>query len=119
MMKWEKAPADLIARFDRLLPPDPNVERRKMFGYPCVFVNGNMAAGLFGSKMFVRLSEAERASLIEKRGASALEPMPGRPMKEYIVIPAGIMTSDEAVRKLMARSLAYTGTLPPKSKKRK
>jgi hypothetical protein len=45
-MVWQKSPAALIARFDELLPKDPRVARRKMFGYPAAFVNGRMFAGL-------------------------------------------------------------------------
>ncbi len=53
MAKWEKSPQALVQLFDRVLPESPNVERRKMFGYPCAFVNGNMFAGLFAKQMFV------------------------------------------------------------------
>ena len=117
MNKWEKSPADLVAHFDRICPHDPAVERRTMFGYPCAFINGNMVMGLFGSKMFVRLPEDERKALVDKQGASPLEPMPGRPMKEYVVIPPGILARDAALKRLVTRSLEYAKTLAPKEKK--
>jgi len=53
-----------------------------MFGNISAFVNGNMFAGLFGNDLFVRLSKESRKELLEKQGASLLEPMKGRPMKE-------------------------------------
>jgi len=43
---WRKSPDDLIALFYAALPEDPRVERRKMFGYPCAFVGGNLFSGL-------------------------------------------------------------------------
>jgi TfoX/Sxy family transcriptional regulator of competence genes len=117
MKKWEKSPADLVAYFDRLIPRDPAVERRTMFGYPCAFVNGNMVTGLFGSKMFVRLPEDERMALVDKQGATPLEPVPGRIMKDYIVVPPGILARDAALKRLVSRSLDYAKTLAPKEKR--
>jgi TfoX/Sxy family transcriptional regulator of competence genes len=117
MNKWEKSPASLIERFDRIVPRDPAVERRTMFGYPCAFVNGHMAAGLFGTKMFVRLPEDERKAFLETQGGTIFEPLPGRVMKEYAVVPAALLARDAALKRLVSRSLDYAGTLPPKVKK--
>jgi len=38
-MAWRKSPEPLIQLFDEALPDDPLIERRKMFGYPCAFIN--------------------------------------------------------------------------------
>jgi len=46
MTTWKKVPAELAAAFDAALPPAVDVERRKMFGCPTAFVNGNLFAGL-------------------------------------------------------------------------
>lgn len=117
MNKWEKSPASLVAHFDRILPRDPTVERRTMFGYPCAFVNGYMVTGLFGKKMFVRLPENERKALMDKQGAIPLEPIPGRVMKDYVVVPPGLLARDAALKRLVTRSLDYAKTLAPKAKK--
>jgi TfoX/Sxy family transcriptional regulator of competence genes len=119
MKKWEKSPETLVAHFDRILPGDPAVERRKMFGYPCAFVNGHMFSGLFGREMFVRLTEKERAGIIVKQGAMPFEPLPGRVMKEYVVVPPGLLARDAALKRLVTRSLEYAKTLAPKEKKAK
>ena len=50
------------------------------------FVNRNMFVGVFGSDVFVRLSEADRVQILEE-GASVFEPIHGRPMKEYVTMP--------------------------------
>ena len=117
MPKWEKSPEALILLLDRVLPEAPNIERRKMFGYPCAFVNGNMFAGLFGSQMFVRLPEKERLSMITDQGAKPLEPMPGRPMKDYIVVPPALMIHETTLKSLFSRAMAFGASLPPKIKK--
>lgn len=44
MPKWTKAPASLVAQFGRAVEPLPDVETRKMFGYPAAFTGGQMFA---------------------------------------------------------------------------
>jgi hypothetical protein len=55
-MAWMKTPRGLVDLFDESMPDDPRLERRRMFGCPCVFVNGNMCAGLIEDRMIARLS---------------------------------------------------------------
>ena len=45
-MKAELSPPALIATLSRLAGGFSGIERRKMFGYPALFINGNMFAGL-------------------------------------------------------------------------
>ena len=66
---WRKSPDDLIALFYAALPEDPRVERRKMFGYPCAFVGGNLFTGLHQEDVIVRLAEKDRLAVIDKQGA--------------------------------------------------
>jgi TfoX/Sxy family transcriptional regulator of competence genes len=73
-----------------------------------------MFAGLFGNDIFVRLSEENRQDLLAEKGASLLEPMKGKPMKEYVVIPKAWMKKPETIRLWLSRSLDSTGMLPPK-----
>jgi TfoX/Sxy family transcriptional regulator of competence genes len=114
-MPWKKAPDELIATFDEALPADGRVERRKMFGFPSAFVNGQMFTGLFQEEMFVRLAESERDKLLSS-GWHLFEPMPGRPMREYVVIPKGVLDDRAGVRKWVKRALDYAAALPPKKK---
>jgi len=88
-----------------------------MFGYPCAFVNRNMFAGLFGEEMFLRLTAAERAKMMKNQGAKPFEPMPGRVMKEYIIVPSGLLGNSPGLKRLIARSMQFAKTLKPKMKK--
>jgi TfoX/Sxy family transcriptional regulator of competence genes len=62
--------ADGAARvfFESLLPVDPMVLARPMFGNVGGFVNGNMFMGVLGRDVFVRLDEAGRAELLREEG---------------------------------------------------
>jgi TfoX/Sxy family transcriptional regulator of competence genes len=115
-MAWTKSPQALVDLFEESLPDDPRVERRKMFGYPCIFVGGNMCAGLHQLSMLVRLSPADAAAL---PGAKPFEPMPGRPMRGYVLVPDDVLTDEAALAGLIVKAVAFTATLPPKEKKPK
>lgn len=114
--KWIKAPDSLVATWDAVFPPDPRAERRKMFGYPSGFVGGNMFGGLFQDSMMLRLSEPDRAAM---PGAKPFEPMPGRPMKEYVEVQTKIVDDEKELRKWIVRSFDFAASLPPKVKKTK
>jgi TfoX/Sxy family transcriptional regulator of competence genes len=116
-VEWIKAPENLIERFNDVLPDHPEIERRKMFGYPCAFVNGNLFSGLHAATMFVRLPDAERNTLLQIDGAHLLEPMPGRAMREYVVLPDAILGDDESLTQWLETSFTCALALPPKVKK--
>ena len=117
--RWTKAPPALIEAFAAALPDDPRVERRSMFGYPAAFVNGQMFSGLHQDDWMLRLGEAERAKLLALPGAKPFEPMPGRPMREYAVLPPALHTDRRAARRWLAKALAYASALPPKTSRTK
>ena len=114
-MQWKKTPPALAASFDRAAPKDPRVVRKPMFGYPALFLNGNMFAGTFQDKVVARLAEADRAKVI-KNGGKQFEPMPGRPMKEYIVVPATDVARPAALAAWLERARTHAETLPAKAK---
>ena len=115
-MKLPKSPPSLLQLFDAL-QREVGGERKQMFGHPCAFENGHLFTGLFGDGFFVRLGERERLQLIDSLGAVPFEPMKGRPMKEYMVLPASMLDDEEAVASWMRRALEYARSLPPKEKR--
>jgi TfoX/Sxy family transcriptional regulator of competence genes len=116
MPKFTKTPAEVVAAFDAASPSRSDIERKMMFSYPALFAKGNMFAFTFGARIAVRLSEAGRAKAA-KAGARPFEVMPGRPMGEYVEVPAKDMKG-APLKKWMADGLAYADTLPAKTKKR-
>ncbi len=118
MPKFTPAPEALKATFAKAIDGLPGIEPRKMFGYPCAFVNGQMFMGVFADRLMLRLSDADRAKFLKLPGAKPFEPMPGRVMKEYVEVPRAVTGSAE-LRKWLKKSLAYAQSLPPKAKKSK
>jgi TfoX/Sxy family transcriptional regulator of competence genes len=114
-MAWEKSPQELADRFGRVLDRFPDAERRKMFGYPAAFVGGNMVTGLHQRDWVVRLSEAEQDAA-RADGATSFEPMPGRPMKNFVALPAAILDDEEALTAWVERAVGHGKSLPPKTR---
>ena len=114
-MKFVAAPPELVALFNAVRPVDHQhrIEPRKNLGYPSCFIGGHMFMGLFADKMMLRLSPEDREELISKGGA-VFEPVPGRPLKEYVTVPASVLESQTALRDWVHRSLTYGSSLPPK-----
>jgi len=75
-----------------------------------------MFCGLFGEDLFVRVSDEDQAK-IRKQGGKAFEPMPGRAMTGYVVVPSGWRKKPEAARSWIVTALSWSNALPPKGPK--
>ena len=113
MPKWKAAPQEWIDAFDAALPDD--VERRKMFGYPAAFVNGNMAAGLHRDDLVLKLNDNDRDALMKAGGKPFV--VMGRTMGAFVVAPSEFRKKTAELKKWLGRSIAYASSLPPKKKK--
>lgn len=113
-MDFRKSPQSLIDAFAAVVPGPP-AQQRKMFGYPAAFVNNNMFMGLFAESMMVRLPEELRNPLLRLEGAKMFEPMPGRPMREYVVLPAPLIADRTQLAEWVAKSFDYARSLPAKT----
>jgi TfoX/Sxy family transcriptional regulator of competence genes len=114
-MDWTKSPPELVTLFDEVVPKAPGVERRKMFGYPAAFTNGNMFAGLHANKMVLRLPDDVYREFLAA-GAEPFEPMPGRPMKGYAAAPASLLADKPALSAWLERSFEGIAKMPAKEK---
>jgi hypothetical protein len=103
--------------FRSIVPDDPRVEVKPMFGNLGAFVNGNMFMGLFGSSVGVRLSPADAAALMEIEGSGPFGPAE-RPMGGYVSLPPGMLRTPD-VKSWVARALDHAATMPPKAAKRR
>jgi TfoX/Sxy family transcriptional regulator of competence genes len=116
---WTKAPEALVRLFNMAIEQLPQAETRQMFGYPAAFTNGKMFAGLHQDNMVLRLPDDERSLFLQQPGARVFEPMPGRPMREYVVAPPALLASTADLVAWLEKAFAYTSTLPPKKPSRR
>jgi TfoX/Sxy family transcriptional regulator of competence genes len=115
MPTFSPPPADLVTRFQEATSNLQDAEPRKMFRFPAVFVHGNMFASLFNVSLIVRLPAHEREAM-SVLGGRPFEPMPGRPMREYVAVPDAIVRSHTDLIGWLTKARAYAETLPAKSK---
>ncbi len=115
-MKMPKPTEKAKEAFSALIPGEPAITLRPMFGNLAAFVNGNMFAGLFGEGMFVRLPDAEAEKVI-KQGGKWFEPMAGHRMGGYVMVAADWQKTPGTVKPLVNRALTLTREMPAKVKK--
>lgn len=114
-MHLPKATRAAIALFESIRPTAPNVSVRAMFGQPAAFRAGHLFLGVFGDAVFLRMSETDRQAARRLPGARPFEPMPGRAMREYVVLPTSVLSDPPRARAWIERSLGYVSTLPTKT----
>jgi TfoX/Sxy family transcriptional regulator of competence genes len=103
-------------RFRSIVPDDPRVEVKAMFGNLGAFVNGNMFMGLFGADVGVKLAPADADELRAIEGAGPFGPAE-RPMGGYVSLPSSVIGAPEGQR-WVDRALGYVGAMPPKAPKK-
>ena len=99
-----------------LIPEDPAVEVKPMFGNLGAFVRGNMFAGLFGPAVGVRLDETAQRELATIAGSGPFGPAQ-RPMGGYLSLPEAWRAQPDLAAGWVAKALDHVRTLPPKVKK--
>lgn len=116
--EWKKPEPALVDRFYAALPDHPAAERKKMFGYPACFVNGNFFAGMHNDSYVVRLPGGLREKFAALASAEVFDPMgTGKGMKDWWLIPAQVSDSEAALTELLAGTFDEVINLPPKEPK--
>jgi TfoX/Sxy family transcriptional regulator of competence genes len=106
------------AAFSKLVPDEPAVALKPMFGQLSAFVNGNMFCGIFGEELMVRLPESEIA-VVKKHGGRDFEPMPGHKMGGYVIVPGDWRAKPAPAAALIKKALAHARAMPAKTAKTK
>lgn len=61
--------------------------RGSMFGMPMLKDGTKMFAGVYGDAMTFKLGPEDLTAALETTGVEPFEPMPGRPMREWVLVP--------------------------------
>ncbi len=118
MPKFTKSSPEIVERFRAALARHgaPDLTLKPMFGYQCAWIGGNMMTGLFADEWWVRVSEPDREALLALPGAHPFEPMPGRSMGRYVVLPSDVLADDASLDPWLDKAIEFTRTMPPKKK---
>lgn len=85
---------------------------KRMFGGIAFLLNGNMAVGVHGDDLIVRVAKADHEALLAEPGARPFD-MTGRPMAGWLLV-SGEVLDDAVLAAWVSRGTAYAGSLPPK-----
>ena len=104
---------DLAERVRDLLSARSEVSERKMFGGIAFMVAGNMACGVLGEDLIVRLGDEEGEKALAEDGVRPFD-FTGKPMKGIVYVAAD-RTSDEAgLAEWVEAGADYAASLPAK-----
>jgi TfoX/Sxy family transcriptional regulator of competence genes len=104
---------DLAQRVREVLAARSEVSERKMFGGIAFMVDGNMACGVLGEDLIVRLGEEEGARALSEEGVRPFD-FTGRPMKGIVYVSAERTSDDAGLTEWVEAGADYALSLPPK-----
>jgi hypothetical protein len=87
---------------------------KKMFGGIAFILDGNMACGVTGNDLMVRIGPDAFDQAILAPGARPFD-MTGRPMKGWLVVAGDAVAGEAELRDWVAQGVAYAASLPPKT----
>ena len=105
----ENAAARLRAELGTL----PGLTEKKMFGGICFLLGGNMACGVLGDDLIMRVGVAQHAASLAQPGTRVFD-FSGKPMAGWVTVaPAGYASAEDLAR-WVKLAVAYAGSLPAK-----
>ena len=104
---------DLAERVRDALAPRAGIRERKMFGGVAWMLDGNMACGVIGEDLLVRLErdEVEAALALEHVGPMDFT---GRPMSGFVLVDAAGVADDEELARWVDTGADFAASLPAK-----
>ena len=105
----------LAQRIRAALPGMPGLAEKKMFGGIGFLLDGNMACGVSGQNLLVRLSPADTDAALAQPHVRVFD-MTGRPMRGWVLVESAGVESADALERWVAQGIAFAQTLPPKEK---
>ena len=106
--------AKLAARVRVVLGEMPGLVEKQMFGGVGFLLRGNMAVGVHGANLIVRVPADETAAMLKQPHTHPFD-ITGRPMRGWLLVqPEGLKTK-AALARWVQRSLDFALTLPPKT----
>ncbi len=90
-----------------------HVSEKKMFGGLCFMDRGNMACGIVGDKMMLRLSKELVAEYRTEPDTADMD-FTGRPMPSMMYVLPEAIADDDQLRVWVERALSFSSGLPSK-----
>ena len=103
----------LAQRVREALAGEPRVTEMAMFGGLAFLLAGNMAVGVAGDELMVRVGADGRDEALGQPHVRVFD-MSGRPMKGWVLVaPEGLATASQ-LHEWVRRGVTFARSLPPK-----
>ena len=103
----------LATRISGLLATRPGFSEKKMFGGVGYLFYGNMACGVNGENLIVRVGPENYQSALSDPDTDVFD-MTGRPMTGWVVVKPSGTGADENLIEWVERGVMFALSLPPK-----
>ena len=103
----------LAARIRSALAGEPNVTEKKMFGGVAFMLDGNMACGVTGDEIMVRVGPDDHEDALSRPHARPMD-FTGRPMRGLVYIARPGFESDRDLAAWVEAGASFARSLPPK-----
>ncbi|WP_328829007.1 TfoX/Sxy family protein [Streptomyces sp. NBC_00252] len=103
----------LAERVRRRFEAEPGITEKRMFGGIAFLLCGNMAVGVTGDDLMVRVGPDATDAALARPGARIFD-MTGRPMRGWIVVAAEAVAQDEELGAWVDEGHGFAASLPPK-----
>jgi TfoX/Sxy family transcriptional regulator of competence genes len=91
----------------------PALTEKEMFGGIAFMVCGNMAVGVSGNELMVRVGKEAHDEAVALPGARIFD-LSSRPMRGWIVVGQEGIATDTQLEEWIQRGISFAETLPPK-----
>lgn len=103
----------LAERIRARLGTDPGITEKRMFGGLAFLYRGNMAVGVTGDELMVRVGPDATEAALAQPGTRPFD-LTGHPMRGWVVVASSTVSEDEALAGWIDRGHAFAASLPPK-----
>jgi TfoX/Sxy family transcriptional regulator of competence genes len=103
----------LAGRVRVLLGAEPELGERAMFGGLSFLLGGNVACGVLGEELVVRVGPDAHEEALARPPARPMD-FTGRPMAGWVYVAAAGVADEEALREWVEAGTRFAGSLPPK-----
>ncbi len=105
---------DLADRIRKILGDRPSMVEKKMFGGVGFMLRGNMACGVWGDELIVRIGEAANDAALALPHVRPFMPVPGRPMAGWVLVGPQATASETDFQRWVEQGYDYASSLPEK-----
>lgn len=103
----------LAQRVREALSVREDISEKKMFGGLSFLLGGNMAVGVIGEDLIVRVGPHDYEEALSHEHARAFD-FTGRTMSGWVVVKPEGLEEDEDLTEWVLRGVGFAGTLPAK-----